>query len=59
MTTMTSRMCSNFSQIQTWTAELAALEYLEKKIPIDLQVSFLIFFILAGNKDMHRNLDGF
>ena len=38
---MTSRMCSNFSQIQTWTAELAALEYL-KKISIDLQVSFLI-----------------
>ena len=30
-----------FSQIQTWTAELAALEYL-KKITINLQVSFLI-----------------
>ena len=27
----TSRMCSNFRQIQTWTAELAALEYLKKK----------------------------
>ena len=33
-TTVKSRMSSNFSQIQPWTMELAALERL-KKIPID------------------------
>ena len=62
-------MSSNFGQIRQWTAELDALERL-KKIAIDLQrekccehasafIFDLIFFVPAGNKDMHKSLDDF
>ena len=66
-TTIKSRKSSKLDQIRPWTAELAALEPL-KKIPIDLQwekscehssafIFNCIFFILAGNVDMHESLD--
>ena len=68
-TTIRSRMSSNFGQIRPWTAELDAIERL-KKIAIDLQrekycehssafIFDLIFFVPAGNKDMHKSLDEF
>ena len=68
-TTIRSRVSSNFGQIRPWTAELDAIERL-KKIAIDLQrekycehssafVLDLIFFVLAGNKNMHKSLDEF
>ena len=68
-TSVLSRTSSKFGQIGPRTVELAALEHLEK-IPIDLQwekscehssalLLNWIFFILAGNKDIHESLDEF
>ena len=68
-TTVGSRMSSNFGQIRPWTAVLDAIEHL-KKIAIDLQrekycehssafIFDLIFFVPAGNKDMHKSLNEF
>ena len=69
MTTITSRTTLKFGQIGPRTAELAALEHLEK-ILIDLKwekscehsSAFIfnwIFLILAGIKDIHESLDEF
>ena len=67
---MRSRMSSKFGKIRPWTAELIALSRAFEKIPIDLQwerccerssafISNGIFFILAGNKDIHKISDEF
>ena len=54
MTTIKSRLSSNFDQIQQRTAELATLECLEK-ISIDFQREICCsFFILAGNEDNNK-----
>ena len=69
MTCMRARRSSKFGQIRLLTAELAALKRL-KKIPIDLlwqkwcchlfsAILDQIFFILAGNDDIHKSLDDF
>ena len=69
-TSITSRTSSKFGQIGRRTSESAALERLEKIIPIDLKwekscehsssfISDSIILILAGNEDMHESLDGF
>ena len=60
MTTIQSRPSSKFEQIGPWTAELAALGPLE--ISCEHSSTFIfnwIFFILAGNEDMHESLDEF
>ena len=58
--TITSRMSVNFRQIPSWTAELAALERLEKCCGhSNAFILDWIFFILAGNKDMHISLNEF
>ena len=65
-TTITSRMSSDFSQIRLRTAELAALERLEKStktyngrnvVPTIAFIFDSLFFILAGIEDIHRCLD--
>ena len=59
-------MSSKFGEIRPWTTELAALERLkkshrfimEKKTSSHfLRYFHLIFFILAGNEDIHRSWD--
>ena len=60
-------MSSKFDKIRPWATELAALERLEKSpynyngrnLVNTLAPSFFIwiFFILAGNEDMHESLD--
>ena len=68
-TSITSQMSSKFGQIRPRTAELAALERLEKS-PLtynwekscEHSSAFIfnwIFFILAGIEDMHESLDEF
>ena len=53
-------MSLNFGQIPPLTTELAALERLKNRchhvISVDID---LIFFKLAGNKDMHNIMDEF
>ena len=53
-------MSLNFGQIPTLTAELTALERLKNRchhvISVDID---LIFFKLAGNKDMHNIMNEF
>ena len=65
---MKPRMSSNLSQFQPCTAELVALERLKNHYRLTREKScehssaFIfdwIFFILIGNKDMHKSLDGF
>ena len=67
ITCIGARRSLKFSQIRPPTAELAALERLQK-IPIDiywekrcchflLAVLDQIYFILAGNDDKHESLD--
>ena len=65
-TTKTSRMSSNFNQIRLRTAELGDTERLEKFLityngrNVVATIAFifdLIFFILAGIKDIHKCLD--
>ena len=67
-TTIKSWKSSKFYQSRPWTAELAALERLEKSPytyngrSCEQSSTFifnLIFFILAGNEDMHESLDEF
>ena len=68
MTYIRACMSSKFGRIRPRTTELAALER-RKKFP-DLQWGKLchhifsavfdrILFILAGNEDMHKSLEGF
>ena len=68
MTCMRAGMSLNFSLIGPPTAELAALECLEKKHSLIMRkqclhffsaVLDLILFILAGNDNIHESLDGF
>ena len=56
-TSTTSRTSSKFGQIRPRTAELAALERLEKS-PKTF-IFDLINLILAGKEDMHESLDEF
>ena len=69
MTCMRARTSLNFSLIGPPTAELAALECLEKNphrlimrkqcLHFFSAVLDLILFILAGNDNIHESLDGF
>ena len=61
-------MSFKFRQVPPWTAELAALEHLKKNMDLqwekfcDQSSAFTFdwnFFILAGNKVMHKSLDEF
>ena len=61
-------MSSKFGEIRTWTTELDAIERLKKSYRLImekmtsshfLRFFHLIFFILAGNEDMHKSLDEF
>ena len=61
--TIHSWMSLNFGKISSLKSELAALERLKKIfIYYDHSSAFIldwIFFILAGNKNIHKFLDGF
>ena len=63
-TSITSRMSSKFGQMRPRTAELTALERLEKspEKSCEHSSSFIfdsIILICAGNEDMHKSLDEF
>ena len=68
MTCMRARTSLNFGLIGPLTAELAALEHLKKTHRLIMRKQYLhcflavldlILFILAGNDNIHENLDGF
>ena len=58
-TTITSRTSSNFDQIRSRAAELAALEHLENPHRLIMGEIDWIFFLLADNKNMHKSLNEF
>ena len=56
---MKPRTSSKFSQIRPPSAELAVLEHLKNPHLLVSAVFDRIVFILAGNDNMHTNLDEF